>query len=434
MARKVQNATLDSRTARDKLKARAKPHYVALVHGELHLGYRRRRKGKGQQGNWLTRKYLGRDSTTGIGRYREQDIGLADDHLDADGKTIFSYAQAYDIAMGRRSGNELADGPLTVSAALDAYFKYLEHQGQSHEHSAGRAALHIVPVLGNILVDQLDAKTIRGWLSNVSKSPIRGHAPVTEDAIRRRRSTANRVLTILKAALNHAFREGSVNSDKEWRIVEPFKKVHAARSRILTVPEAQRLINACDPAFRKLVRAALMTGARYGELTRLKVVDYNVDSGTLGIWQSKSGKARDVFLTDEGIAFFGQLTAGRDGAELMLRKADGGAWGVGQQCDPMLDAVERAKISPAITFHGLRHTYASLAIMQHTPLMIVAENLGHSDLRMITQHYGHLTQKFRRAEIQKGAPQFGFVADDKVVALGAAGSKAAIGSKGRRGK
>src|SRR5450631_2219846 len=101
MARKVQNATLDSRTARDKLKARAKPYYVALVQGELHLGYRRRRKGRGSQGNWLTRKYLGRDAD-GVGRYTEQDIGLADDHLDANNKTIFNYNQAFDIAMKRR--------------------------------------------------------------------------------------------------------------------------------------------------------------------------------------------------------------------------------------------------------------------------------------------------------------------------------------------
>src|ERR1019366_2977574 len=104
MARKVQNATLDSRTARDKLKARAKPYYVALVQGELHLGYRRRRKGRGSQGNWLTRRYLGMDAG-GVGRYREEDIGLADDHLDADGVTIFDYAQAYIIAMERRADN-----------------------------------------------------------------------------------------------------------------------------------------------------------------------------------------------------------------------------------------------------------------------------------------------------------------------------------------
>jgi integrase len=433
MSRKVQNATLDSRTARDKLKARAKPYYVALVPGELHLGYRRRRKGRGSQGNWLTRKYLGRDDA-GVGRYREQDIGFADDHLDADGKTIFNYAQAYAIAIERHTANEPADGPLTVKAALDLYFEYLKHQGKRLGYTAARANLHIVPALGMELVDKLDAKALRNWLFNVSKSAVGGRGrkdmvPQDDEAIRRRRSTANRVLTILKAALNHAFHEGLVNSDKEWRKVKPFENVDASRSRILTVDETRRLINASEPCFRKLVQAAVSTGCRYGELTRLKVVDYNADSGTLAIWQSKSGKSRDVYLTEEGITFFKQLTAGRDGTEFMLRKTDGGTWGVGHQTQPMKDAVERAKISPRITFHGLRHSYASLSIMAHTPLMVVAENLGHSDTRMVEKHYGHLTKSFRRTEIQKGAPTYGFAVGDTVVPL--AGSK---GSKGRRGK
>ncbi len=48
-----------------------------------------------------------------------------------------------------------------------------------------------------------------------------------------------------------------------------------ARIRYLTVAEAQRLINASDPEFRPLVRAALETGCRYSELTRLEVQDFN---------------------------------------------------------------------------------------------------------------------------------------------------------------
>jgi integrase len=420
MARKVKHVSIESRTARDKLQPRAKPYFVALA-AKMHLGYRRRGKGKGAQGNWLVRQYLGRDSK-GVGRYREEFIGLADDHLDADGSEIFNYDQAYELAMKRRADANKPDGPLTVKAALDLYFEYLKHQGQQHEHAAARAAFHIVPTLGTTLVDKLDAKTLRTWLFDVSKSAVKGRGrknvlPQDDEAIRRRRSTANRVLTILKAALNHAFNEGLVNSNNEWRKVKPFENVDAARSRILTVAEAQRLINASDPAFRKLIQAALSTGARYAELTRLKVVDFNADSGTLAIWQSKSGKSRDVYLTEEGISFFKQLTAGRSGGELMLRKDDGGAWGVGHQTRPMAEAVERAKISPRITFHGLRHSYASLAIMSHTPLLVVAENLGHSDTRMVEKHYGHLTKTFRKTEIQKGAPQFGFSADNTVVTL-----------------
>src|ERR1019366_4145941 len=203
MARKVQNATIDSRTARDRLPARPKPYYVALIPGELHLGYRRRRKGRGSQGNWLTRQYLGMDAG-GVGRYREEDIGLADDHLDANGKKIFSYAQAYDIAMGRRrNDNEQAGGPLTVKTALEKYFEYLEHEGRPPGDARGRAAKHILPTLGSELVDKLDTDRLRKWLAGVAAAP----ANADYETIRRRRSTANRTLTIFRAALNLAFNE-----------------------------------------------------------------------------------------------------------------------------------------------------------------------------------------------------------------------------------
>jgi integrase len=236
---------------------------------------------------------------------------------------------------------------------------------------------------------------------------------------RRRRSTANRVLTILKAALNYSFDEGHVESNNAWgRRLKPFRAVDAARTRFLSVAEAKRLANASDPDFRNLVMAGLHTGARFGELTRLTVADFNPDSGTLAIWQSKSGKARHVYLTDEGARFFKQITAGRDGGEVMLRKADGTAWRRSEQLRPMIAAVERAKINPTISFHGLRHSYASLAVMDGVPLHVLARNLGHVDDRMVQKHYGHLTDSYLRDAIRKGAPKFGFPKGGKVVPLG----------------
>ena len=65
------------------------------------------------------------------------------------------------------------------------------------------------------------------------------------------------------------------------------------------------------PEFRPLVRAALETGCRYGELIRLEVHDFNPDAGTVAIHKSKSGKARHVILTPEGAEFFRQHCAGR---------------------------------------------------------------------------------------------------------------------------
>jgi integrase len=79
----------------------------------------------------------------------------------------------------------------------------------------------------------------------------------------------------------------------------------------------------------------------------------------------------------------------------------------GHQARPFGEAVVRAKITPPVSFHGLRHTYASLAIMAGMVPMVVAANLGHSDTRMVERHYGHLANKFKTEMIRATAPVFG---------------------------
>ena len=85
----------------------------------------------------------------------------------------------------------------------------------------------------------------------------------------------------------------------------------------LTLAECKRLLNAADPEFRLLARAALETGARYSHIAQLRVGDFNPDSGTLHIrpqsQPGKQGKGFHVVLTDEGQEFFAQLVAGRAG-------------------------------------------------------------------------------------------------------------------------
>ena len=225
-------------------------------------------------------------------------------------------------------------------------------------------------------------------------------------------------LTILKAALNHAWRERKILSDEAWRAVRPFKGADAARVRYLTVDECKRLINAAGADFRKLLHAAVLTGCRFGELAALVAGDFNPDSGTLQIRTSKSGKARHVVLTEEGIEFFRSLSAGRSNRDRMLPKEDGGRWLKSHQSRPMRDACEHAKIEPPANFHTLRHTYASLAIMNGAPLLVVAKNLGHEDTRMVEKHYGHLAPSYVADAIRAAAPRFGIKAEGNVVGIG----------------
>jgi len=425
MAGTVKHARLESQSARARLKRGRQPHWQALVEGRVHLGYQ---CWKGEPaGRWVLRRYI-----AAAGKYRVQTLGRADDAAGADGADILSFEQAKAkahamVASLNGNGNGKIER-LTVRQAMNRYIDYKHQKGQPVGDLISRSGVHILPVLGDLVVSELTAEQLRRWLATMAHSPAQRRAkgnkpqyrsePTTDEEFRQRRASANRVLTMLKAALNHAYDEGQVATRDAWgRRLAPFEKVEVARVRYLTVAEAERLINACDPEFRALVRGGLETGCRYGELIRLTVADYNPDAGTLAIQQSKSGKPRHVVLTEEGAAFFRAQTAGRNGHELMFRHDDGGAWQKSEQARPMAEACMNGKIKPAISFHILRHTWASLAVMAGVPLLVVAKNLGHSDTRMVEKHYGHLAPSFITDAIRAGAPRYGIEAGKRVVPL-----------------
>ena len=401
----------NSRTARLKLKPRKKP-YPRSIAPELQLCYRKFQGRPG--GSWLVSYYVG-DRT-----YETQTFAYADDVAPADGVKVLNYDQALERARSlymTRVNAGGATGPYTVAAAIAAYLDHL-HGRASRNDTEKRLKAYVPKAIADKEVDELTKDEIIRWHRKLADSPPRARTKRgaakqnfrainldDPEAVRRRKVSANRILALLKAALNHAVREGKVASDRAWRHVAPFKGVSAARIRYLSIAEAKRLINASDVEFRKLVRAALETGCRYQELNRLRVEDFNADAGTLQIRLSKSGKSRHVVLTDEGAAFFAQLTAGRAGADLMF----GREWRPSAQARPMKAACERARIDPPVGFHQLRHTWASHAVMANVPLPVVARNLGHSDTRMVEKHYGHLAQDYISDAIRKGAPRFGEV-------------------------
>ena len=237
------------------------------------------------------------------------------------------------------------------------------------------------------------------------------------DAIRKRRATANRVLTVLKAALNHAWREGTVPTDEAWRRVSPFKGVDSPVIQYLSEDEVRRLVNACAADFRDLVRGALLTGCRYGELIGLRASDYNADAGTVTVRESKAGKVRHVVLTDEGRGVFAALKAGRAHDAPLFLRTDGKPWGASHQQRPLAEACARARISPAVSFHILRHSHGSALAMAGVPMGVIAAQLGHADTRMTEKHYAHLAPSYVADTIRAHFPTLGIGEDSGVVPL-----------------
>src|SRR5262249_37593247 len=232
-----------------------------------------------------------------------------------------------------------------------------------------------------------------------------------DEARRKRKASANRILTMLKAALNRAFNRGRVPNDTAWRKVKPFRNVDAPVIRYLTVEESRRLVNACPPEFRRLVQAALLTGCRYSELCRVKPGDFNPDAGTLTVRISKSGKPRHVVLTDEGAAMFAGWVAGLPPTELIFRRSNGRAWGPSDQQRPIALASSHASINPPATFHVLRHTHGSMLAMRGTPLGVIAAQLGHADTRITERHYAHLAPSYVADTIRASFPALGMSLD-----------------------
>jgi integrase len=427
MARTVRDTNLETRSARLRLAPRRKPYWRVLETG-LHLGYRRTKEGGG---SWVARRFIGE------GRYSETKIGTADDLQDADGVALHSFGQAQEEArkwwrgeQRRALGHAPAEnGSLTVAKIVEPYFFERERRGSkglSQDRSA--AAARILPALGEIELSKLTTRRIRDWHAELARTPKLARVGGTTkraksrdldlndgDAMRARRATANRTLTVLKAALGHAFREGHIANDDPWRKVKPFRAVDAAVVRFLSGDECRRLANASQGAFRHLVRAALLTGCRYGELTRMRVGDFNFEAGTATIQESKAGKSRHVALTDEGRRLFSELAAGKTSREPIFVRDDGRLGGASHQQRPIDAASAHANLEPPATFHVLRHTYASALAMRGVPLGVIAAQLGHADTRMTERHYAHLAPNYVADSVRAALPTLDIVEESNVM-------------------
>jgi integrase len=417
MPRHVRDARIETREARRKLVAQSEPHWRAIVQG-AHVGYY---KGA-RRSAWLVRWRKPE------GRYQKATLGEADDTRDADGLHVLDYRMAQQRALAQigrweRGGGDEPEpaGPLTVAEVVRDYLEWTARHRRASTAREWRymANAHLLPALGKLEVAKLTLARLRKWHERLAEQPgrlrtrrgadQRYRKPSDDpDTARARRATANRNLTVLKAALNHAWQSGKIaGSDEVWRRVKPFRGADAARVRYLQLDECTRLLNACPEDFRRLVRGALVSGARYGELCRADVRDFNPDSASLLVRESKGGKPRHIPLDDEAAAFLGGIAAGRKPSEPLLTRADGGRWGKSHQRRPLLEACRAGRIEPAIGFHILRHTWASLRIMRGLPLIVAAQVLGHSDTRMVERHYGHLAQSFVREAVRSTSLHLG---------------------------
>jgi len=340
----------------------------------------------------------------GHGGSRTTAIGFADDHDEADGHQFLDFWQAQErakIAARRQMGAPGAE-PLTVRLAAETYLEWLTAKNRrTAADTRGRLNRYFLPSFGDRLITNLTKTVLDRWLASMVS------ASEDPDRVRRSKDSANRVLTMVKALLNHAMRDPSngVSDDNAWRLVKPFHGVSKARDTRYTDDEVRRLINgAADASVSDLITGAYLTGARYGELAEARVSHFDPRTKTLRVNVGKTG-TRTIILQTSAADFFNRLASEREPNEFLFVRSDGSRWKRSDQTRPIKEALKRAGLSLDGSIYALRHTYVSHAIEGGVPLNVIAENCGTS-VRMIEKTYAKILAEKRRDFIERGAPSF----------------------------
>ena len=108
---------------------------------------------------------------------------------------------------------------------------------------------------------------------------------------------------------------------------------------------------------------------------------------------------------------------GKSAQDLIFPRSGSAGWRQAHQFRPIREACTKAKISPAIGFHVLRHTYASRLATQGVPMAVIAAQLGHADMRMTERHYAHLAPSYVATTVRAAFSKLGIVSPSKLTRM-----------------
>jgi integrase len=362
------------------------PLWEPIMRGKS-LGYMKLASG----GIWRVRLSVG-------GKYTTDKLGRAAIEKNDGG---MDYDKAMKAAVKWFENAEGMNTNYTVRECIDDYVSHikLHNTPDAAKRTEQRLNKHIPADMMQLRVDKLTVDRLTKWRDSMVKHD-------DDEAKRKSKDSANRVLNMFKAALNGAYKREIV-SNPRWNKVQSFEGVSKGKPLLLTAQQITALLAACNGGFHNLCKAAVLTGARYGELIAATVADFNAKNGTLTL-RTRKGRGgvvreRDAMLSDDAVTFFQQITSNSLPTAYLLTKDDGEPWGKSHQLRPWKAAIKATaknqhkadRVPAAAVFYDLRHYYISTAMMAHIPLKLIADNCGTS-IAMIDKTYGKATDEYMR--------------------------------------
>ena len=195
-------------------------------------------------------------------------------------------------------------------------------------------------------------------------------------------ATINRSLATIKAGLTLAWEQKLIPENFGLRI--KVLELHNNREVFLSVEQVRSIASYCSIQAQAAIWAALLTGARRGELFKLTAAHIGPDTITLTAPTTKTKRTRVVPIVEAlrpWLVHF-PLTITVDGVKSAWRRA-------------------RVKAGlQGVNFHDLRHSCASILLECGEDLYTIGKILGHAHTNT-TQRYSHLQVEQQRTALSK---------------------------------
>jgi len=257
--------------------------------------------------------------------------------------------------------------PETLGNLFDQYTKEVVPLHRSP--TTGFMIASLKGKLGCIRINEFNARVLAGWRDDRLKEV--------------KPASVIRELNTLSAMLNHA--------RKEWcypivNVVSDIKRptVSASRTRRLVDDEESKLMVALPKVHGMILRFALATAMRRGEMLSLLWSNINLEARVAVLPITKNGEERRVPLSNEAVTILKQQKAS------IIQSMDGKVFDV----NPIsLDKSWRRACRKAgireLRFHDLRHEAISRLFERGLTMMEVSAISGHKTLQML-KRYTHL--------------------------------------------
>jgi integrase len=289
--------------------------------------------------------------------------------------------------------SRILEGRHAIRQQPDISFKtfaatYLRDHAELHKRSVerDRAILQVLTrSFGSLILHEITAHRIEQWKRERLAGKWRGHQ-TTSAAKPIQPGTVNRELDTLRSLFSKAVEWGQIR-EHPMRAVKRLK-VANRRTRILSEAEQQALLAACPRKVGRIVRLALITGARIGELLALRWED--VSETELLFLETKNGRSRRLPISPAIKAVLAQCPQGRS-AWVFTNTRTHQPYTVNGVAHTFKRALARAGVLTGdVSLHTLRHTALSRMIAMGIDAFTVMALSGHSSTRML-ERYTHPT-------------------------------------------